>query len=209
MPSQTDPYFSPADHHYPSSSAKWVTSLLGHEDDGLTAPSQPAVSSLLRAGAGATLIGGLLAIAGSFLQYIQVTHPMFWFLWLVVLTVFLAMGTALGSITLLQRVTPRITRQVIAFAFLCAAAQVALYVAFAVMAASAILLQGAGIWLSVAGILLLLGGGSLLRSIGQTTLSSQELADQASKESRTGEYTRGDKFLGGWRRNWNPPQTGN
>jgi hypothetical protein len=61
-----------------------------------------------------------------------------------------------------------------------------------VMAASAIVLQAAGGWVSVVGILLLLVGGSLLRSIGQTTLNAQ-LAYQAGKERRTGEYTRGDK----------------
>src|SRR5215469_4110073 len=107
MSSQTDPHFSPSDHHYPPTSGRWVTSPLGREDDGLTAPSQPTVPSLLRVGA--TLTGGLLAIAGSVLQYVQLIHPVIWFLWLVVLADFLAMGTALGSITLLYRATPRRT----------------------------------------------------------------------------------------------------
>jgi hypothetical protein len=150
-----------------------------------------------------------LAIAGSVLQYGQVIHPVIWFLWLVALAVFLAMGTALGSITLLYRATPRRPRQVIAFAFLCAGVQVALCVAFAVMAANAVVLQGAGVWISMIGILLLLVGGYILRSIGQTTLSSQEVADQAGEERRAWDYTRGGKFLGGWGRHWDPPQTGN
>jgi hypothetical protein len=150
-----------------------------------------------------------LAIAGSVLQYVQLIHPVNWFLWLVVLAVFLAMGTALGSISLLYRVTPRRTRQVIAFAFLCAVVQVALCVAFGVMATVTVALQGVGVWVSIVGILLLLVGGSILRSMGKTTLSSQELANQADEERRTWDYTRGGKFLGGWGRHWDPPQTGN
>ena len=211
MSSHTNAHFSPSEHHYPSTSADWVTSPLARED-GLIAPSRPAVPSLLRVGTVATLTGGLFAVAGSGLQYSQLIQPMIWFLWLIILAVFLAMGTALGSILLLSKVTPRITRQVLAFAFLSAAVQVAVCVAFALLAASAIVLRGAGVWalvVSLVSILLLLVGGSILRSIGRLTLSSQELADLADEERRTWEYTRGDKFLGGWRRHWNPPQTGN
>jgi hypothetical protein len=193
-------------HHYPPTGAEWVTSPLSREDDGLNTHPQPTVTPLLRLGAMATLGGGLLAIASSLLQHDLVSYPAIWFLWLVVLAILVAMGTVLGSISLLHRVTSRRTRQLIPFALVCVAAQLVESAAFAVTAGSA---HVPGIWVAVGDTFLLLVGGCILRFIGQPSLSSQEWVEQVDEERRTWDYSRGDKFIGGWRKNWNPPQTGN
>ncbi len=51
-------------------------------------------------------------------------------------------------------------------------------------------------WISVGSVLFLLVGVGVLRVSGQLELSGQDLADQAEKDKRMVEFTKGGKFLG-------------
>jgi hypothetical protein len=209
MPNPTQPGLSDP-HHYPPTTADWVTSPLAQQDELMHNPLEaptPTGKPILRIGAVLVIVGGLLGIAGTLMQFVQMDHQVIWYLWLVMLTSVLAIGAVGGSLLLLYRVTSKGTKQVILFAFATIAAQlVAIVVALAVTHARAGL--GGGLRVSVGSIILLLIGGSILRFVGRPEVSEQELAEQTERDRRVSDYTRGDKFIGGWRRHWNPPRTG-
>jgi hypothetical protein len=81
--------------------------------------------------------------------------------------------------------------------FACASAGVQL-VEIVVMLALASPRSGlqAAMWISAGSMFLLLVGASVLRLSGQLKLSGQDLADQAEKDKRMVEFTKGGKFLG-------------
>jgi hypothetical protein len=86
----------PDEHHYPPSTADWVTSPLAAEDELPHNPlEQPSTSAAgLRLGAVLVIVGGLLAIAGSVMQWTAMIHLASWYLWLVLVTSCLALAAA-------------------------------------------------------------------------------------------------------------------
>jgi hypothetical protein len=139
--------------------------------------------------------GGVLAIAGSLVQFIQISHLAVWYLWLVMLTSVLAIGAVVGSLALLYRMTPQNTKRAFLFAFAAIPAQI-VEVMITLAVANAHAGQGSGAWISAGSILLLLIGGGILRLVGPAKVSGQELVDQTEKDKRMEEFTRAGKFFG-------------
>jgi hypothetical protein len=74
-------------HHYPPTSANWVSSPLAREDEMPPNPLEHSSGGMprFRQGAVLVLVGGLLALVGSVLQIVHVSDLPDWSLWLVTL----------------------------------------------------------------------------------------------------------------------------
>jgi hypothetical protein len=182
------PSNDPDEHHYPPSTADWVTSPLAAEDELPPNPLEQANTSApgLRLGAVLVIVGGLLAIAGSVMQLTEMIHLAPWYLWLVLLTSFLALGAAGGSLGLLFRAASQGSRRVMAFTFAAIALQV-VEIVVTLVATSAHAVPAGGVWVSVGSVLLLLAGAVVQRSAGLPQRSAQDRADQAEVEKRMAE----------------------
>ena len=197
-------------HHHPPSTAEWVTSPLTQQHELLHNPLEApphTVKPLLHLGVALVIGGGLLSAAGNLLQFAQMDHVAIWYLWLVMLTAILATGAVAGSLMLLHRVTSGGTKQVIFFAFAATAVLIVDIVVTLTVADSRARLGG-GVWVSVGSVLLLLVGGGILRFVGRPEGSEQDQVDQTKRDRQVRDYTRGGRFIGGWRRNWDPPLPG-
>jgi hypothetical protein len=174
----------PDEHHYPPSTADWVTSPLAAEDELPRNPLEQAATSApgLRLGAVLVIVGALLAIAGSLMQWTQMIHLASWFLWLVLVTSCLALGAAGGSLGLLFRAASKGSGRVMSFTVAAIAVQV-VEIVVTLVATSAHAVPVGGIWVSVGSVLLLLGGAVVQRRAGQRT-SAQGWADQAEVDKR-------------------------
>ena len=198
MSNPTQPDLSDS-HHYPPTTADWVSSPLAQQDELLHNPLEAPPSTikpLLRLGAVLGIGGGLLAIAGSLMQFVQMNHLVNWYLWLVLLTSVLAIAAIGGSLLLPYRVTSRGFQRVLFLDFATIAAQlVAVVVTLTV--ANGRVRPGEGVWVSVVGILLLLVGGGTLRFVSSPEVSGRDLEEQTENGERLGDFTRGGNFLEG------------
>jgi hypothetical protein len=178
----------PDEHHYPPSTADWVTSPLAAEDALPHNPLEQADTSApgRRLGAVLVIVGGLLAIAGSVLQWTQMLHGAPWYLWLVLFTSCLALGAAGGSLGLLLRAAAKGSGRVMAFTFAAIAVQVVEMVV-TLVASSAHAVPVGGVWVSVGSVLLLLAGAVVERRAGQPQTSVQDREDQAEVDKRMAE----------------------
>ncbi len=104
-------------HHYPPTTADWVSSPLTREDELPPNPLEHSSASTprFRVGAVLVIVGGLLALAGSALQVVELSRLPAWSLWLVALDSVLAIGAVAGSVILLFRETSVRARRVILF----------------------------------------------------------------------------------------------
>jgi hypothetical protein len=186
------PSNDPDEHHYPPSTADWVTSPLAAEDELPHNPLEQANTSPpgLRLGAVLVIVGGLLAIAGSVLQWTQMMHFASWYLWLVLFTSGLALGAAGGSLGLLVRAAAKVSGRVMSFTFAAIAVQVVEMVV-TLVASSAHAVPAGGIWVSGGSVLLLLAGALVHRRAGRPQTSVQDLANQAALEKRLAEVDKG------------------
>ena len=175
----------PDEHHYPPSTADWVTSPLAAQDELLHNPLEQADTSApgRRLGAVLVIVGGLLAIAGSVLQWTEMMHRAPWYLWLVLFTSCLALGAAGGSLGPLLRAASKGSGRVIAFTFATIAVQVVEMVV-TLVASSAHAVPVGDVWVSVGSVLLLLAGAVVQRRAGGPQTSVQDRADQAEVEAR-------------------------
>ena len=181
----------PDSHHYPPSTADWVTSPLTAEDELPQNPLERANASMpgLRLGALLVIAGGLLAIAGSAMQWTQVAHVAPWYLWLVLSTSCLAIGAVGGSLVALFRAASKRSRRVISFTFAAIALQIA-EIVVTLAAANAHAVRGGGAWVSLGSVLMLFAGGLILRSGDRPKMSGQDRADQAESDRRMQEFIR-------------------
>ena len=175
----------PDEHHYPPSTADWVTSPLAAQDELLHNPLEQADTSApgRRLGAVLVIVGGLLAIAGSVLQWTEMMHRAPWYLWLVLFTSCLALGAAGGSLGPLLRAASKGSGRVIAFTFATIAVQVVEMVV-TLVASSAHAVPVGDVWVSVGSVLLLLAGAVVQRRAGGLQTSVQDRVDQAEVEAR-------------------------
>jgi hypothetical protein len=183
-PSSNDP----DEHHYPPSTAEWVTSPLAAEDELPPNPLERADTSApgLRLGPVLVIVGGLLAVAGSVLQWTAMSHLAPWYLWLVLVTSCLALGAAGGSLGLLLRAASKGSGRVMWFTLAAIAVQVVEMVV-TLVATSAHAVPVGGVWVSVGSVLLLLAGAALQRRAGRPQMSAQDRLDQAALEKRMAE----------------------
>jgi hypothetical protein len=184
-------------HHYPPTTADWVSSPLAREDE---LPPNPLEHSSrgaprFRLGAVAIIAGGLLALAGSALQVILLSHLPTWSLWLIALDSILAVGALVGSVILLFRDTSAHARRVILFASATAGIQIIEIVVMLALAQQSSGIEAA-VAISASSMVLLLLGAGILGFSGQLKLSGQELATEEDKDKRMVEFTKGGKFLG-------------
>lgn len=175
----------PDEHHYPPSTAEWVTSPLAAEDDLPHNPLEQADTRApgLRLGAVLVIAGGLLAIAGSLMQLTEMIHFAPWYLWLVLFTSFLVLGAAGGSLGPLFRAASKGSGRIIAFTFAAIAVQVVEMVV-TLVASSTHAVPVGGVWVSVGSVLLLLAGAVVQRSASRPQTSVQDRVDQAELDKR-------------------------
>jgi lysylphosphatidylglycerol synthetase-like protein (DUF2156 family) len=192
------PSHNPDEHHYPPSTADWVTSPLAAEDELPHNPLEQADTSAPRRRLGAVLVivGGLLAIAGSVMQWTEMIHLAPWYLWLVLVTSCLALGAAGGSLGPLLRAASKGSGRVMSLTVAAIAVQVVGMVV-TLVASSAHAVPAGGVWVSVGSVLLLLAGAVVQRSAGQPQTSVQDRVDQAESDERMAEVARRDRFLRG------------
>ena len=197
----------PDEHHYPPSTADWVTSPLAAEDELPHNPLEQADTNApgLRLGAVLVIVGGLLAIAGSVVQLTEMIHLAPWYLWLVLVTSCLALGAAGGSLGPLLRAASKGSGRVMSFTFAAIAVQVVESVV-TLVASSAHAVSVGGVWISVGSVLLLLAGAVVQRRAGGPQTSVQDRVDQAEADERMAEVARRDRFLRGTRQ---PPPKSN
>ena len=178
----------PDQHHYPPSTADWVTSPLAAQDELLHNPLEQADTSApgRRLGAVLVIVGGLLAIAGSVMQWTQMSQLASWYLWLVLVTSGLALGAALGSLDQLLRAASKGSGRVISFTLAAIIVQVVEMVV-TLVASSAHAVPVGGVWVSVGSVLLLLAGAVVQRRAGGPQTSVQDLANQAALDKRMAE----------------------
>ena len=184
------PSNDPDEHHYPPSMADWVTSPLAAQDELPHNPLEQADTTApgRRLGAVLVIVGGLLAIAGSVLQWTEMIHRAPWYLWLVLFTSCLALGAAGGSLGPLVRAAPKGSGRVISFAFAAIVVQVVEMVV-TLVASSAHAVAVGGVWVSVGSVLLLLAGAVVQRGAGGPQTRVQDRADQAEVDKRMAELT--------------------
>jgi hypothetical protein len=175
----------PDEHHYPPSTADWVTSPLAAQDELPHNPLEPADPSApaRRLGAVLVIVGGLLAMAGSVLQWTQMIHLAPWYLWLVLVTSGLALGAAGGSLGLLWRAASKGSGRVRSFTVAAIAVQVVEMVV-TLVASSAQAVPAGGVWVSGGSVLLLLAGAVVQRRAGWPQTSVQDRVDQAEVDKR-------------------------
>jgi peptidoglycan/LPS O-acetylase OafA/YrhL len=179
------PSHDPDEHHYPPSTADWVTSPLAAEDELPHNPLEQTDTSApgRRLGALLVIVGGLLAIAGSVLQWTQMIHLAPWYLWLVLFTSGLALGAAGGSLGPLLRAASKGSGRVRSFTFAAIAVQV-IEMVVTLVASSAHAVPAGGVWVSVGSVLLLLAGAMVHRRAGWRQTSVQDRVDQAEVDQR-------------------------
>jgi hypothetical protein len=184
----------PDSHHYPPSTADWVTSPLTAEDELPHNPLERANTSMpgLRLGAQLVIAGGLLAVAGSVMQWIQVAQVAPWYLWLVLFTGCMAIGAVGGSLVALFRAASKRSRRVISFTFTAIALQIA-EIVVTLAETNAHAASGGGILVSVGSVLTLLAGGLILRSGDRSKMSRQDRVDQAEGDRQMQEFIRNGK----------------
>ena len=182
----------PDEHHYPPSTADWVTSPLAAKDELLHNPLEQADTSAAgrRLGAVLVIVGGLLAIAGSVMQWTQMIQLASWYLWLVLVTSGLALGAAGGSLGPLLRAASKGSGRVMSLTFAAIAIQVVEMVV-TLGATSAHAVPAGGVWVSGESVLLLLAGAVLQRRAGGLQTSVQDLANQAAVDKRMAEVDKG------------------
>jgi hypothetical protein len=183
-PASTDP----DEHHYPPSTADWVTSPLTAQDALLHNPLEQADTSapVRRLGAVLVIVGGLLAIAGSVLQWTEMMHRAPWYLWLVLVTSCLALGAAGGSLGPLVRAASKGSGRIIAFTLAAIVVQVVeMVVTLVGSSAQAVPVGGVGV--SGGSVLLLLAGAVVQRRAGRPQTRVQDRVDQAELEQRMAE----------------------
>ena len=201
------PSNDPDEHHYPPSTADWVTSPLAAKDELLHNPLEQADTSAagLRLGALLVIVGGLLAIAGSVMQWTQMIQLASWYLWLVLVTSCLALGAAGGSLGPVLRAASKGSGRVMSLTIAAIAVQVIESVV-TLGASSAHAVPAGGVWVSGGSVLLLLAGAVLQRRAGGPQTSVQDRVDQAEADERMAEVARRDRFLRGTRQ---PPPKSN
>jgi hypothetical protein len=129
------------------------------------------------------IVGGLLAIAGSVLQWTEMSQLAPWYLWLVLVTSCLALGAAGGSLGLLVRAASQGSGRVMSFTVAAIAVQVVeLVVTLVVSSAHAVPAGGVGV--SVGSVLVLLAGAVVHRRAGGPQTSVQDRVDQAEVDKR-------------------------
>ena len=182
------PSNDPDEHHYPPSTADWVTSPLAAEDALPHNPLEQADTNPpgRRLGAVLVIVGGLLAIAGSVMQWTEMMHLASWYLWLVLFTSCLALGAAGGSLGPLLRAASKGSGRIIAFALAAIAVQVVEMVV-TLVASSAHAVPVGGVWVSVGSVLLLLAGAVVQRRAGRSQTGVQDRVDQAALDKRMAE----------------------
>jgi hypothetical protein len=201
------PDLSGSHHHYPPTTADWVTSFLAPEDEVPENPLEPPPSTGstgLHIGALLLIGGGLLALVALVLQLDQRTAVLVtWYLWPVVLLVLrcgataFAIGAAARVISILAtRPTPGKVNQAVSLAFAGAVLEI-IVVPTLILGVSAPDDRGIiAFWLTAASVACLLLGGSILHFVYRSKLSVQDLANQAEKDQRMSEFTRGGKLFG-------------
>ena len=201
------PSNDPDEHHYPPSTADWVTSPLAAKDELLHNPLEQADTSAagLRLGALLVIVGGLLAIAGSVMQWTQMIQLASWYLWLVLVTSGLALGAAGGSLGPVLRAASKGSGRVMSLTIAAIAVQVIESVV-TLGASSAHAVPAGGVWVSGGSVLLLLAGAVVQRRAGGPQTSVQDRVDQAEADERMAEVARRDRFLRGTRQ---PPPKSN
>jgi hypothetical protein len=178
----------PDEHHYPPSTADWVTSPLAAQDELAHNPLEPADTSApgRRLGAVLVIVGGLLAIAGSVLQWRAMSPLAPWYLWLVLFTSGLALGAAGGSLGLLLRAAPKGSGRVRSFTVAAIALEVGEMVV-TLVASSAHAVPVGGVWVSGGSVLLLLAGAVVHSRAGRPQTRVQDRVDQAEVDERMAE----------------------
>ena len=199
MSNPSDPYLS-GSHNYPPTTADWVTSPLSGDDQLHQNPLEPVHDgrSGQRLGALLLIAGGLVAIPAVFLQFSEMSA---WFGWLVVVAVLaigaagLAVAAAVRGISLLASSGAEHVDQAILLAFGGAFLQIiaAGIVVGLLASGSRQILGTSGTGVAIAGALCLLLGGSVLRFIVRPQLTGLEVAEQAEKDRRMVDFTRGRK----------------
>jgi hypothetical protein len=177
-------------HHYPPTTADWVTSPLADDDELQQNPLEPSPASKPGQRLGAVLLigGGLLAIPGLFLQFSEMSA---WYAWSVMVAILvggaaaLAVGAAVRGISLLAGSSAVRVNQAILLAVASSFIQIiASGLEVALLASGSIQVFGTqGTIVAVASALCLLLGGIVLRFIVQP--------EQAEKDRRMVEFTRG------------------
>jgi hypothetical protein len=187
-PPSTDPDV----HHYPPSTADWVTSPLAAQDELAHNPLEQADTSApgRRLGAVLVILGGLLAIAGSIMQWTEMSHRAPWYLWLVLVTSCLALAAVGGSFGPLVRVAGKGSGRIMAFTLAAIAVQVVEMVV-TLVASSAHTVPAGGVWVSGGSVLLLLAGAVVHRHAGGPQTRVQDLANQAALDKRMAEVDKG------------------
>ena len=174
----------PDEHHYPPSTADWVTSPLAAEDALARNPLEQADTSASgRLGAVLVIVGGLLAIVGSVMQLTEMIHRAPWYLWLVLFTGCLALGAAGGSLGPLFRAAAKESGRVIAFTSAAIAVQVVEMVV-TLVASGAHTAPVGGVWVSAGSVLLLLAGAVVQRRAGGPRTGVQDREVQAEVDAR-------------------------
>jgi hypothetical protein len=136
-----------------------------------------------RLGAVLVIVGGLFAIAGSVMQWTELTHLAPWYLWLVLFTSCLALAAAGGSLGLLLREAPRGSGRVISFTVAAIVVQVVEMVV-TLVASSAHAVSTGGVWVSGGSVLVLLAGAVVQKSAGRPETRVQDQADQAEVDAQ-------------------------
>jgi hypothetical protein len=185
-------------HHYPPTTADWVTSPLAHDDEMQQNPLEPSPATKPGQRLGALLLigGGLLAIPGLLLQFAEMNA---WYALPVLVAILaigaaaLAVGAAVRGISLLARSSAVRVDQAILLAFASSFVQIIASGIVVVLVASGSrqILGTSGTVVATVGALCLLLGGSILRFIVRPNLSGLEVVEQAEKDKRMVEFTRG------------------
>jgi hypothetical protein len=132
------------------------------------------------------IVGGLLAIAGSLMQWTEMIDRAPWYLWLVLVTSSVALGAAGGSLGLLFRAAAKGSGRVMSFTFAAIAVQV-VEIVVTLVASSAHAVPAGGVWVSVGSVLVLLAGAVVQRRASWPQTSVQDRADQAEVDKRMAE----------------------
>jgi hypothetical protein len=187
-----------APHHYPPTTSDWVTSPLAQDDELQQNPleSSPATKPGQRLGAMLLIAGGLLAIPGLFLQFSEMNA---WYAWTVMVAVLaggaaaLAVGAAVRGISLLAISSAVRVNQAIWLAVSSACVQIIASGIMVILLSSGSIqnLGTQGTIVAMASALCLLLGGSVLRFMVRPHLTGLDVEEQAEKDQRMVDFTRG------------------